>query len=456
MQFSLKPLKTLRPARRNPKLHALDDIIESITTYGFKEVVLVNEATGRIVHGHGRLEALQAIHAAGEQPPDDIEIMNGEWMVPTVSGKFDSEEAAESYGLTVNKLVEKGGWDVNLLDAMVRELVPVGFDAIAELNHAVEEAKAKAPNVDDILQTTRKSGLMPTVGDVEGVAKVDSTGLKSDETQYRCAFDDIPGHLQGVFQLEEGHIFSSTNKYGIPDLLPDMILSEIPQPLKTWGGIKETPDDGTSYWFYNFGSTPSKGVPYERSLCSFFTTDDHVKTFLETPAYRVGKFLQAKIHAVVVPDVSLWEGNPLAVHIYSVYQAQWLGRFMQEAGLKVIPRFEYFLPEIQEFSLAGIPNKPPTLAVQLHTKIADENIPWLQKCLVEGLRELLPGQLLVYASEKGMQVISDIENELPVGELIIVPTAKKVRRPESRAELDPYLKELRKRKRGWEGKNGND
>jgi hypothetical protein len=137
--------------------------------------------------------------------------------------------------------------------------------------------------------------------------------------------------------------------------------------------------------------------------------------------------------------------------MYAIYQAQWLGRFMQEAGLKIIPRFEYFLPEVREFSLLGIPKKPPTLATQLHTGFADEHIPRIKESLLEGLKLLEPGQFLVYVSERGGKIIEDIGNDLATDEVIVLPTAKKVRRG-TRAETDPYLRELRRRKRGWEGK----
>lgn len=463
MKIQYVDIYKLIPATRNPKLHALEDIVASIREYGFREPIVVDNKTKRIVIGHGRLEALIMIHKASESPPDGIKVVKGTWMAPTINVIFTNEAAAESYALTANRLVEKGGWHIGQLEEMLQTLEPIGFDLLKELEHEIDTSIATTPDVEEILQTTRKSGLIPTnQSGTEGVgpAKVDSTGLHltstKEPTKFRCDFDEIPGNLEGVFRIEEGHIFSSSSKLGIPDLLSDMILPEIPKPIKTWGGIKETPDDGKSYYFYNFGSTPSKGVPYERALASWYTVDSHVKTFLETPAYRVGKLLMARIVGAVVPDVSLWEGNPLVLHMYSIYQAQWLGRFMQEAGLKVIPRFEYFLPEIQEFSLAGIPNKPATLATQLHTTIADENIPWLQKCLMTGLRKLQPSQFLVYVSERGAQVIQDIENELPIQELILLPTAKKVRRTESRAEVDPYLKELRKRKRGWEGKKNDE
>ena len=447
MKLEYRDIHKVKPALRNPKLHSADDIIRSIRKHGFKDPIIVDARTGRVVSGHGRVEALISMQKANEKPPEGLEVSGKSWLAPVVEVSFKDDAEAEEFALTVNRLVERGGWNKGLLEEMLKDLEPVGFDIIREIE---EDLNTSIINIDEILATNRTPSLITTAHAGEkgvGAAKVDSAGLHTEPVNYRCDFNEIPGELEGVFRLDDGQIFSSSNDLGIPDLLPDKILSEIPKPLKTWGGVKETPDDGTSYYFYNFGSTPAKGVPYERAIASFFTTDDHVRTFLNSPRFHVGKFLHSRILGVVVPDVSLWEGNPTVLHMYSVYQANWLGRFMQEAGLFVIPRFEFFLPEVQAFSLYGIPKNTPTAAVQLHSTIADENIPWVQKCLITGLKLLKPGQLLAYVSDRGASIIQSIEKELAIHELILVQTSKKVRAPDSWTVTDPYLKELRQRDR---------
>ena len=456
LQIEYKDIDEIQPAKRNPKLHALEDIIASIEEYGFNEVVLINDTTGRAAHGHGRLDGLKAMKAAGKPVPENIIVDDNKWLAPTIKKHFNSEKEAEAYAISVNKLVEKGGWNKGLLDEMVSELEPIGFEILKEIEQDIDEAleEVEKQEAEDRINIKNEYGLIATKQPgYQGVsaAKVDKEGFHPDEKKtYRCDFEAIPGELQGIVNIEEFHVFSSSNKLGIPDLLPDRILKEIPQPIKTWGGKEITPDDG-GYYFYIFGSTSSVGVPYERSILAHFTHDSHIRTFLETPSYRVKKMWNAQIVGAVVPDVSLWEGNPLVLHMHAIYQAQWLGRFMQEAGINVIPRFEYFLPETREFSLLGIPKHPPTLATQLHTGFTDEHIPLIKESLLSGLKLLEPGQFLVYVSERGANIIEDVRKDLPVGEVIMLPTAKKVRRG-SRAETDPVLRKLRQKKRGWEGK----
>lgn len=457
LEIEYKDIDEIQPATRNPKLHVLEDIIASIKKHGFNEVILINDTTGRAAHGHGRFEALQTMKARSEPAPDNIIVRDDKWLAPTIKKHFKSEKEAESYAISVNKLVEKGGWNKGLLDEMVQELEPIGFEILKEIDQDIEDAleEMETNDAENRINIKNEYGLIPTKQEGYqgvGTAKVDKDGFHDEKKKtYRCDFEAIPGELQGIVNIDEYHIFPSSNKWGIPDLLPNKILQEIPQPLKTWGGKEITPDDGTSYYLYVFGSTSSVGVPYERALMSWWCHDSHLRTFLETPSWRVKKMWNAQIVGAVVPDVSLWEGNPLVLHLHAIYQAQWLGRFMQEAGIDVIPRFEYFLPETREFSLLGVPKNPPTLATQLHTGFSDEHIPRIKESLLSGLKLLEPGQFLVYVSSRGADIIEDIRNDLPVQEIILLPTAKKVRRG-SRAEMDPVLRKLRQKKRGWEGK----
>lgn len=63
------PLDELKPAERNPKRHAGDAIQASIGKFGYVEPIVLDERTGRLVAGHGRLEALLAERDSGKPPP---------------------------------------------------------------------------------------------------------------------------------------------------------------------------------------------------------------------------------------------------------------------------------------------------------------------------------------------------------------------------------------------------
>lgn len=117
-------LRDLRRWPSNPKRHELLTIERSIGRFGFVTPPMIDERTGRLVAGHGRVEALEAMRASGAAPPARVTVRkrDGEWMVPVLRGvEFDSEDDARAYLLADNRLTELGGWDDAALAAFVRE-----------------------------------------------------------------------------------------------------------------------------------------------------------------------------------------------------------------------------------------------------------------------------------------------------------------------------------------------
>lgn len=107
------PLPDVQRAARNPKAHARDQIAAGISRFGLGELPLLDERTGRLVAGHGRLNDLQARADRKATPPDGIRIADdGTWLIPIIRGwASDSDEAAEAYLVTSNRLTTLGGWD---------------------------------------------------------------------------------------------------------------------------------------------------------------------------------------------------------------------------------------------------------------------------------------------------------------------------------------------------------
>jgi hypothetical protein len=159
------------------------------------------------------------------------------------------------------------------------------------------------------------------------------------------------------------------------------------------------------------------------------------------------------VKTIIVPDFSLydkvemkdgrWINTPKATLIYQVYRAQWMGRFFQEVGFDVIPRFEYFFPHMREFSMAGVPVGSHVIATQLHTGFDDEHIPLIKESLKLGVEKFKPQQFLFYVSDRGAEIVNDCK--LPC-EVVMVHTIKKFAKPKDSYKVtDPYLKELRRR-----------
>jgi len=96
VRIEYMPLSKLVRAGRNPKSHDLGALASSFERFGHVAPMVLNEITGRLVAGHGRLDALQAMKAQGRKPPERIRVQDGEWLVPVVRGVFLAEPAARA------------------------------------------------------------------------------------------------------------------------------------------------------------------------------------------------------------------------------------------------------------------------------------------------------------------------------------------------------------------------
>lgn len=139
------PLEQLRHWEKNPKLHDIGAISESIKRYGFKDPPKyepqLNGGEGGIVEGNGRIEALYMMRRVGESPPNGILSDKSDWYVPVIFGvDAKNEKEAESYGLDHNNITMMGGhftaldmsgiWDEKPYVEIIKhlEITPVSVD----------------------------------------------------------------------------------------------------------------------------------------------------------------------------------------------------------------------------------------------------------------------------------------------------------------------------------------
>lgn len=159
----MMPLDQLQRAPRNPKQHDEETIGASLDRFGYVEAVALDERTGRLVAGHGRLDKLEEKRAAGQGPPEGVEVdADGNWLVPVQRGWASrSDSDAEAYLLTSNNAgaekvrdgVTVGGMDHDLLAEMMGTyagddawLVGTGYtnDDVAALLHETGATTAAA------------------------------------------------------------------------------------------------------------------------------------------------------------------------------------------------------------------------------------------------------------------------------------------------------------------------
>ena len=149
-------LSDIAEADVNPKDHDIGAIHESMNRFGFTSPLLMNEATGKLVAGHGRVEALTQKKQFNEDPPANINVdEDGDWLIPIIRGvSFKDENEAQAYLLADNRLVELGGWNTNVLLeeleklAETSDLSGTGFDQ-ADIQQMYDDMEASIDEGED-------------------------------------------------------------------------------------------------------------------------------------------------------------------------------------------------------------------------------------------------------------------------------------------------------------------
>jgi DNA modification methylase len=116
MKIELHPPSDITPYEHNPRLNdgAVAAVARSITLYGFRQPIVVDEA-GVIVVGHTRWKA------ALELGLDEVPVHVAEGLSP---------EQARAYRIADNKTAETATWDESLLPLELTALKDLGFDLL--------------------------------------------------------------------------------------------------------------------------------------------------------------------------------------------------------------------------------------------------------------------------------------------------------------------------------------
>lgn len=123
-------LDSIQLALRNPKSHDTEGIARSISHFGVADLPLLDERTGRLIAGHGRILDLRSKRDSGQQPPSGITVTDdGRWLAPLIRGWASRSDAdAEAYLLASNQLTIAGGWNDEALTDVLRSLSDVDAD----------------------------------------------------------------------------------------------------------------------------------------------------------------------------------------------------------------------------------------------------------------------------------------------------------------------------------------
>ena len=157
LSLSFEPLDDLLACRRpeNPKLHDLGSLDTSYDRFGYITPVVVNDADGMLLEGHGRLETLRRLRERDGRPPDGIRVEGEEqrWLVPVVRGADLTPDEATAFLVAANRITEQGGWDETKLAAVLKRLEETG-SGLDGTGFSVEQ-------LDDLLESLGKASATP-------------------------------------------------------------------------------------------------------------------------------------------------------------------------------------------------------------------------------------------------------------------------------------------------------
>lgn len=224
------------------------------------------------------------------------------------------------------------------------------------------------------------------------------------------AVDNLDVESVVAYKGYEDLVFpSESNGMGIPDLDWRMLADPPDRPIKTWPGFKFADKNWQDYWMLVW-SWSMKNAPFERCYLSFYAFDKAFESVWSTPGRFATNFSKNGVKAVVSPNFSLWIHRPYPERLWNLYRGRWLGRFFQEAGLKIIPDIDTgVLPEDHKIFTLGIPDNPPCVSIQLQTGLGRANkFKSNNELTLEATKfmisDLQPESLIVYGSQFGHEL----------------------------------------------------
>ena len=428
------PVGDLKAYKGNPRVGSIEAIAESLDENKQYKPIVVNKKDNSILAGNHTWMAAKHLG----------------WETISVAYVDVDDNSAKKIVLADNRTNDLATYDTESLSTLLQGLdnpkgtgyneqdVSLILDAVerslTDTASALTSTQADLDVYVDGLSNPRLDAIdldyaEPTEAgfgdDVQAILGEDTT--KEEDDDDKDGFDDNEklAEMQGLFEINVDRYWLPTNnRWDIPELRRDMILEKFPAPMDTWAGRDATPDDGKTWWLWNYGLARPIGMPYERAIMSFFTYDDKFMNFVTHTAYMMAKVINAGIKMAVVPDFSFYHDVPKFEHLEGMYNAQFIGRLFQEGGVKVIPRLQFDDETSMDIAMLGIPKGTPTLAICVQNFSPDESRPHMNtrekvettiaKCIRIGLDAIQPESLLIYGGNPGHNLVKTrVKPEMP-------------------------------------------
>lgn len=173
----------------------------------------------------------------------------------------------------------------------------------------------------------------------------------------------------------ERRIFDGVGEYGIPQIEP------------------ATYEGGCDWIGFNYAKTCKE--PEKKGV--HFFLDDYQFNRLWTDIDRYIPMLQ-RFRYVMSPDFSTYTDFPKAIQIYNHYRKHWVGAYLQETGIQVIPTISWSTPDSFEWCFDGEPEGATVAVSSVGVMNSEEKKALFLAGYEEMVRRLRPETIIFYGT----------------------------------------------------------
>lgn len=239
-----------------------------------------------------------------------------------------------------------------------------------------------------------------------------------DDFQEDCLEEepDNNGVIGNIYELNDAILFErALNKYDIP-LLKKEMLTSIPEPIQVYCGDGKIIDETyKGFWLFLKGCYHEK-VNCTQGVLGFYSWDDKFEAVWDKTIEYVHKIKEKDYMSVITPNFTIIPGEPMAWQIWQVYRARWIGRYLQEAGIYVIPDVTWTDERSFDFAFLGIPKGSPCISLQTQNIELSRQVgkDLHEKGVKELIKQIEPEKVFLYGSPRNKEyILSTIPRGLP-------------------------------------------
>lgn len=255
--------------------------------------------------------------------------------------------------------------------------------AVAEISNVTASTQAATNAVVSQVAAAAQSDVKPPDSPKTSVpvSLIESVLTGGSEKEVPAWEAKVGEDYRGIYIVREDVVFPTSNQWGIPDLLPNMLADMI--PTETWA--RQTVRDSSKMLFLWNRLPPEQQRHWSKAVRSQiaggilgFYLPDAAFEVLWTECVQVLARIQAQNWgAVCTPDFSLVWNWPMAINIFNLYRSRWVARYLQDLAVPIIPSMVSIgRPDMVEMTCAGLPQSPPVVFAEMRcgAKEADDLI----------------------------------------------------------------------------------